>query len=342
MGELERMAQYRLPKHVWDYANGGAGSEATLRRNRAALARLAIEQRVLVDVRNIDLSVDFLGVRLPMPAIVAPMGGLFRFWPQGELEMARGAGRDGCMATVSGVCRWPVEQVAEAATGPLLFQLYHNGPREWVQAKLERVHSCPVYKAVCLTVDVPLYGRRDRDLDNRYGARASEETQELPEPKPPDPEYPAQHTWADVDWLRQHVRLPFGLKGILSAADARIALDHGVDFIWVSNHGGRQLDSARATVEALPDVAEVVAGRVPIVVDGGFTRGSDVVKGLALGATVVAMGKAASWGLAAGGADGIAAMLRIIREETRLAMGLSGHTSMRELTPDVVRTAGAA
>jgi 4-hydroxymandelate oxidase len=201
------------------------------------------------------------------------------------------------------------------------------------------VQRCPRYMAICLTVDNAIYSRRDRDLLNRFsaGSRGSTDRSHLPEQPGPDHDRAMHLTWDDVDWLRSIVRLKLGIKGIGSAEDARIALDHGVDFIWVSNHGGRQLDDARATVDVLPEVAAAVGGRVPIVVDGGFQRGTDVIKGKALGATVVAMGKAASWGLTMGGADGIEAMLRILKEELRIAMGLSGNTSVRALNPSMLR-----
>ena len=339
MGEVQQLAEAKLPKEIWDYANGGSASETTLRRNRAALAHWALEQRVLRDVHDIDLSVEFLGQTLPIPVIIAPMGSLYRFWDRGDIEMAAGAGREGVVATVSGVCGWPMEEIAEAATAPLIFQLYHHGPREWVQPRLDRVQRCPQYMAICLTVDNAIYSRRDRDLFNRFnaGSRNRTDRAHLPEQPGPDHDRAMYLTWDDVDWLRKIVKVKLGIKGIGSAEDARIALDHGVDFIWVSNHGGRQLDDARATLDVLPEVVEAVAGRAPIVVDGGFQRGTDVIKGKALGATVVAMGKAASWGLTMGGADGIAAMLRILREELRIAMGLSGNTCIRSLTPSILR-----
>ncbi|SRR5579884_1518091 len=339
IAELQQLAEAKLPKEVWDYANGGSATETTLRRNRAALTKWAIEQRVLVDVSNIDLSVDFLGYTMPIPVIVAPMGSLYRFWDKGDIEMARGAGQEGVVATVSGVCGWPMEDIAEAATAPLIFQLYHHGPRDWVQPRLERVMRCPQYMAICLTVDNAIYSRRDRDLFNRFAAssRANRDRANLPEMPGPDHDYVQGLTWDDVDWLKSICRLPFGLKGIGTAEDARRALDHGVDFVWVSNHGGRQLDDARATIDVLQEVAEAVAGRVPIVVDGGFQRGTDVMKGVALGATAVAMGKACSWGLTMGGPEGIAGFLKILREELRIAMGLSGNTCMRELKPGILR-----
>lgn len=331
--ELVELAEARLSKQFWDYANGGSASETTLRRNRNALARWAIEQHVLVNVRNIDLSVEFLGQTLPMPVIVAPMGSLYRFCDRGDIEMARGAGRQGVVATVSGVCGWPMEDIAEAATAPLIFQLYHHGPRDWAQERLERVMRCPQYMAICLTVDNAIYSRRDRDHENRFVANSRATRGQLSELPGPDHDYVQGLTWDDVDWLKSICRVPFGVKGIATADDAKRAVDHGVDFIWISNHGGRQLDDARATVDVLPEVANAVAGRVPIVVDGGFQRGTDVIKGCALGATVVAMGKACSWALSMGGADGIEAFLKIIHDELRIAMGLSGNTCLRELTP---------
>ncbi|HEX6513092.1 MAG TPA: alpha-hydroxy acid oxidase [Chloroflexota bacterium] len=338
MGELQQLAEAKLPKEYWDYANGGSASETTLRRNRSALTRWAIEQRILVDVHEIDLCAEFLGKTFPLPIIIAPMGSLYRFWERGDIEMAIGAGREGVVATVSGVCGWPMEEVAENATAPLIFQLYWHGPREWVEPRLERVQRCPQYMGICLTVDNAIYSRRDRDLLNRFaaGSRGSRDREHLPEKPGPDHDMPSHLTWADVDWLRGIVRLPLGVKGIGCADDARRALDHGVDFIWISNHGGRQLDDARATIDVLPEVVEAVAGRAPIVVDGGFQRGTDLIKGKALGATMIAMGKAFSWGLTMGGADGVQAELRILREELRINMGLSGNTCMRELTPSVL------
>ena len=230
------------------------------------------------------------------------------------------------------------DSIADEASGPLLFQLYWQGDREWAAARLARVHSRPRYAAICLTVDSAVYSRRDRDLAGGFVANASSGGRAgLPEPPNPEPRYPMRLTWSDAGWLRTQTKLPLGLKGVMTAADAHRAVEHGMDFVWVSNHGGRQLDDGRATIDALRDVVQAVGGRVPVIVDGGFTRGADVVKGLALGATAVAMGKACAWGLAAAGPDGIQQMLQIIREELRIALALSGHTSIGQLTPESVR-----
>jgi isopentenyl diphosphate isomerase/L-lactate dehydrogenase-like FMN-dependent dehydrogenase len=326
--EIEHAARNILPPEVWDFGKGGAETETTLRRNRRALRRLAIRQRVLVDVRHIDLSTTFLGMPLPMPVAVAPIGSLALFHPEGDLEMARGAGLSGNLSVVSGVTGWPVEAVAKEAKGPLLFQLYHFGDRSWAQELLGRVEASG-YRAVCLTVDSPVYGRRERDLRRRFDPRFA--CRDTPCPPPPDNSYSARLNWEDVGWLKSIVSVPLGLKGILTPEDARLAIEAGVQIVWVSNHGGRQLDHTQATIDVLPEIVDAVAGRAEIVIDGGFARGTDVIKAIALGAKMVAIGRAALWGLAAAGAVGIDRTFQLIREEMTTAMALCGQTSIRGL-----------
>jgi isopentenyl diphosphate isomerase/L-lactate dehydrogenase-like FMN-dependent dehydrogenase len=332
--EIERAARNILPSKVWGFGKGGAETETTLRRNRRALRRLAIRQRVLVDVRHVDLSTTFVGMPLPMPVAVAPMGSLALFHPEGDLEMARGAGLSGNLAVVSGVTGWPVEAVAKEARGPLLFQLYHFGDRSWVQELLERVEASG-YRAVCLTVDVPVYGRRERDLCQCFDPRFA--STGPPNPPPPDTTFPARLNWEDVGWLKSIVSVPLCLKGILTPEDARLAVEAGVQIVWVSNHGGRQLDHTQATIDVLPEIVDAVAGRAEIVIDGGFARGTDVIKAIALGAKVVAIGRTALWGLAAAGAAGVDRTLQLLREEMATALALCGQTSIRGLRPDLIR-----
>jgi isopentenyl diphosphate isomerase/L-lactate dehydrogenase-like FMN-dependent dehydrogenase len=331
--EIEQAARIVLPPEVWDFGKGGAETETTLRRNRRALRRLAIRQRVLVDVRHIDLSTMFLGMPLPMPVAVAPMGSLSLFHPEGDLEMARGAGLNGILFVVSGVTGWPVEAVAKEAEGPLLFQLYHFGDRSWAKELLGRVEASG-YRAVCLTVDSPVYGRRERDLHRRFDPRFA--CRGIQNPPPPDNRYSARLNWEDVGWLRSIVSVPLGLKGILTPEDARLAVEAGVQIVWVSNHGGRQLDHTQATIDVLPEIVDAVSGRAEIVIDGGFTRGTDVIKAIALGAKLVAMGRTALWGLAAGGAAGIDRTFQLIREEITTALALCGQTSVRGLKADLI------
>jgi isopentenyl diphosphate isomerase/L-lactate dehydrogenase-like FMN-dependent dehydrogenase len=261
------------------------------------------------------------------------MGGLVLFHPEGDCEMARGAAKGDTLQFLSGATGWSVEAVAAASPGLKMFQLYHMGDRAWVADLLARVEASG-YLCVCLTVDVQVYSRRERDIVARFSPRES--MLKAPNPRPPDSEYPARLTWADVDWLRKTTKLPIGLKGIMTARDARRAVEAGVELIWVSNHGGRQLDATQASIDALPAVAEAVGGAASIIVDGGFARGTDVVKGLAWGADAVAIGRTALWGLAADGAAGVACALDILRRELRTSMALAGQTSVRGLAPDVV------
>jgi isopentenyl diphosphate isomerase/L-lactate dehydrogenase-like FMN-dependent dehydrogenase len=331
--EIRKAARARLSRDAWNFGAGAAETETTRRRNRRALDRLAIAQNILVDVREIDLGTSLLGVSLSWPVAVAPMGGLVLFHPEGDVEMARGCGRADTLQFLSGATGWSVEDVAKAASGPKMFQLYHHGDRGWVAELLARVEASG-YSSVSLTVDVEVLGRRERDIVNRYNPR--EAMKIAPNPRGPDMHYPARLTWADVDWLRKTTRLPIGLKGIMTVADARRAVEAGVQIIWVSNHGGRQLDHTEATIDALPRIADAVGDRAEIVVDGGFSRGTDVVKGLARGARVVAVGRTALWGLAADGAEGVACAMDILRREIQTTMALCGQTSIKRLDPELV------
>ncbi|MGH7354386.1 MAG: alpha-hydroxy acid oxidase [Candidatus Rokuibacteriota bacterium] len=331
--EIRREARKALPREVWNFGDGGTETETTLRRNRKGLGRLAIRQDILVDARVIDTATSLAGVPLSWPGVIAPMGGLVLFHDEGDVEMGRGAERADTLQFLSGATGWPVEAVAAGSKGPKMFQLYHFGDRAWVADLLARVEASG-YLSVCLTVDVQVYSRRERDILARWSPR--EAMSNAPNPRGPDPNYPARLTWDDVDWLKKTTRLPLGLKGIMTAQDARRAVEHGVEIVWVSNHGGRQLDQTQAAIDALPDVVDAAAGRAAIVVDGGFTRGTDVLKGLACGADVVAVGRGALWGLAADGADGVARTLELLRDEMRIAMALSGHVSVKALARDVV------
>lgn len=332
--QIRRAAKQLLPPGPWAFGAGGAETETTLRRNRQAIQRLAIRQRVLVDVRNVDLTTTFLGMELPMPIAIAPMGSLILFHPQGDVEMVRGAAPSGNLAVVSGVTGWPVDEVAQAAKGPLIFQLYFGGPRSWAQELLSQVEASG-YRAVCLTVDLQRYGRRERDLDLRFDPREARKL--APNAQPPDMDYQARLTWDDVAWLRSILRVPLGVKGIMTAEDAKLAVEAGVKIIWISNHGGRQLDSAQATIDVLPEIVEMVDGRAEIMIDGGFRRGTDVIKALALGAKAVAMGRTMLWGLSVEGAAGVNRTLQILRDELETSLALCGQTSVRGLKPGLIR-----
>jgi isopentenyl diphosphate isomerase/L-lactate dehydrogenase-like FMN-dependent dehydrogenase len=331
--EFRREARAKLPREVFNFGDGGAETEMTLRRNRRAIQRLAIRQDILVDARELDTTTSLLGVPLSWPVVIAPMGGLILFHDEGDIEMGRGAERADTLQFLSGATGFSVESVAEASKGPKMFQLYHFGDRAWVTDYLARVEAAG-YHSVCLTVDVQVYSRRERDIAARWSPR--EAMAKAPNPRGPDPSYPTRLTWTDVEYLMKTTRLPIGLKGVMTARDAKRAVEMGVRLIWVSNHGGRQLDSTQASIDALPAIAEAVNGRADIVVDGGFNRGTDVLKGVALGATAVAVGRTALWGLAVDGADGVAAALGLLRQELRIAMALCGQTSVQRLPRDCV------
>jgi isopentenyl diphosphate isomerase/L-lactate dehydrogenase-like FMN-dependent dehydrogenase len=331
--EFRREARAKLPREVFNFGDGGAETETTLRRNRRAIQRLAIRQDILVDARELDTATSLLGVPLAWPVVIAPMGGLILFHDEGDVEMGRGAERADTLQFLSGATGFSVEAVAAASKGPKMFQLYHFGDRAWVTDYLARVEAAG-YHSVCLTVDVQVYSRRERDIAARWSPR--EAMVKAPNPRGPDPAYPTRLTWTDVEFLMKTTRLPIGLKGVMTARDARQAVEMGVRLIWVSNHGGRQLDSTQASIDALPAIAEAVNGRADIVVDGGFNRGTDVLKGVALGARAVAVGRTALWGLAVDGADGVAAALALLRQELRIAMALCGQTSVQRLPRDCV------
>ncbi|HWM78324.1 MAG TPA: alpha-hydroxy acid oxidase, partial [Methylomirabilota bacterium] len=228
--EIRKHAKKVLPRDVWNFGDGGAESETSLRRNRRAVDRLAIRQDILVDVREIDLRTSLLGMPLSWPVAIAPMGGLVLFHPEGDREMARGAAQGDTLQFLSGAAGWSVEDVAKASPGPKMFQLYHHGDRTWAADLLSRVEASG-YKSVVLTVDVQVYSRRERDIVHRYSPRESMKS--APNPRGPDPNYPERLTWDDVAWLKKTTRLPIGLKGIMTARDAKRAVEAGVDIIWV-------------------------------------------------------------------------------------------------------------
>ncbi len=333
LGQYEAAFAGKVKPEILAYVRGGSSSELSLRRNRGALERIVIEQRVGMDVGAIDLTTTFLGMHLPVPFTVCPMGGMPQVWPQGDVEMARGATVGGLLGVVNS--GGPVKERVEVASGPLMFQLYNYGDRDWVAGVLEEVQSAG-YKAITLTVDTGVPSRRDGHLEALYVASDGQPSALRPGAPGRDPKYLSMITWEYVRFLRELIHVPFGLKGIMHPDDARASLDCGLDFIWISNHGGRQLDSTRATIDALPRVVAAVGHRTPIVIDGGFRRGTDIIKGLALGASVVAIGRPYMWGLAQAGAEGAEAISQLLKSELEVDMALAGLTSVRGITRDAV------
>lgn len=336
LADFESLARARMDAAAWDYYAGGAGDERTIADNRAAWDRLRLRPRVLVDVSGRDLSVTALGTALPHPLILAPAAAHAFAHPDAERATARGAAAAGALYTLSTISTVPMEEVAATAPdAPRWFQLYAPIDRGACRELVERA-SAAAYRALVVTVDLPLAGNRERDDRNRFVVPLGVH---LPPSQPTDETglvILATMTWDDLDWIRSVASIPVVVKGILRADDAARAVDAGCDGVWVSNHGGRQLDTSIATGDALPEIAEAVDGRALIVVDGGVRRGIDALKGLALGADLVAVGRPALWGLAVDGAGGVARVIEILREELSLAMALAGCRGVDEITRDLV------
>jgi isopentenyl diphosphate isomerase/L-lactate dehydrogenase-like FMN-dependent dehydrogenase len=322
--EIIQEARRRLNQGAWDYLVGGSESETTLRRNRLAFDRVAFRPRILIDVSDIDPSTTFMGQRLRIPAILAPIGSLQVFDPEGAVASTKAATEFGIMHVVSSVTEPALEDTAAATATPKIFQLYVHGDMKWTEDILGRVQQAG-YAALALTVDVAHYSRRERPMMTRY--------QPPTRRVPPNRKYLASLTWETMDRIKEMAGLPFMLKGVQTAEDAEIAVQHGVDVIWVSNHGGRQIDHGLGSMETLAEIVQAASGKARIIVDGGVQRGSDILKAVALGADVVALGRLQGWGLAAGGKDGIVRMLEILEDELISAMGLTGITSIGQATP---------
>ena len=319
---------------AWDYLVGGSESETTLRRNRLAFDRVAFRPRILVDVTEVDTSTEFFGQRLRIPAILAPIGSLQVFDPDGGVAATKAATEFGIMHCVSSVTQPALEETAQATETPKIFQLYVNGDDDWLADILKRVKAAG-YVALALTVDVAHYSRRERPMLSRYQPPTRRQM------VPPERRYLSGLTWEKMDRIKDMIGLPFMLKGVQTAEDAELAVEHGVDYVWVSNHGGRQIDHGLGSLETLPEIVQAVRGRARIIVDGGVQRGSDILKAVALGADVVALGRLQAWGLAAGSVAGCVRMLEIVEDELVSAMGLAGLTSISQVTSKYVCRAEA-
>jgi len=349
--ELEDMARAKVPRPSFDYIAGGAEDEVSLRRNREAYDKWALRPRVLVDVAQRDPSATVLGQRISMPVLVAPTAFHGLVHPDGEVATARGAAASGTIMVASAIATRTLEDIAAAVPAPRWFQLYVWKDRA-VTADLVRRAAAAGYRALCLTVDTPFLGRREKDDRNAFtlppglgianvrpagldgmpeserGSAFAKYVAELLDPSV---------TWRDIGWLRSLTSLPLVLKGIMTSEDATLAVENGVQGMVVSNHGGRQLDSTLGTLDALPDIVAAVHGRAEVYMDGGIRRGTDVLKALALGAKAVFVGRPILWGLALGGADGVRAVLQHLRTEIELAMALAGRSDVSQIDRSLIQ-----
>lgn len=346
--DFEPLARERMSHMAWEYVNGGVADEITVRWNREALDRIRLQPNILVDVSKLDTRVRIFDQEMPFPIVLAPTSAHRVVHPEGEIATARGAGAAGATMAVSTLATTSIGDVGAAATGPLWFQLYVQNDRAFTHDLVQRAEAAGC-RALCLTVDLPVPGARNRETRAKF---------ELP----PGTEYPnlkglklssaRSHlpgeggvysallspnvTWKEVDWLRSFAKVPLLLKGVLNPGDADLAVKAGVSGLIVSNHGGRNLDTLPATAEALPRVTEKVAGRVPVLMDGGVRRGTDVLKALALGARAVLIGRPYLYGLAVAGADGVSRVVNILRAEFEMAMALTGRATVASIDRSVL------
>ena len=375
MEDLRRAARRRLPRAVFDFVDGGVAGEVTLRRNRSAFEELTFRPRVLVDVSERDQSTTVLGQRIKTPVIVSPTGMAGICWPYGEIAAARAAAQAGTIYTLSTHASCSIEEVASGAPGPLWFQLYVWQNRDLTRSFVERAREAG-YRALVLTVDVPVISTRERDhrngftippritasnvadtiwrvgwirgvlrgpkltLKNLVGAPGAPNTDIVTLGGVANRQVDPSINWGDLAWFRSLWPGPLLLKGIMSAEDAVRAVDHGVDGIVVSNHGGRQLDYAPASLEVLPEVADAVGGRIEILLDGGVRRGSDVLKAIALGARAVMVGRPYLYGLSRAGQAGVEQALGILKTELDRTMALVGVRNLEEADRSILRGDG--
>ncbi|MBM3529684.1 MAG: alpha-hydroxy-acid oxidizing protein [Alphaproteobacteria bacterium] len=329
--ELVAAARARLNRNVWDYLIGGAETETSVRRNRLGLDSLAFRPRIMRDVNTTDTAGSFLGRKLKMPIALAPIGSIERFDPAASAAVANAAGSFGCAMFQSSVSTPDLEVTAkEVPEGPKVFQLYVRGDHAWVEAIFDRAVAAG-FGGLCLTVDTHHYSRRERDISKRYAA-ASARTAD-------GARYQKGLDWKQFDKLRKRYKLPMIVKGIATGEDARLAVEHGVDVVYVSNHGGRQLDHGLGTIDVLPEVVAAVGKKAEIIIDGSFCRGTDVLKAIALGADTVCVGRLYALGMAAAGRNGIYRVLELLHDEMVRDMGLLGVNRLAELDPSYVRPA---
>lgn len=347
LGDFERAAKAVMPPLAWEYVSGGAGDELTLRWNHEAYERIRLTPTALVDVSKLDTRVHLLGRELAFPILLAPTAYQKLSHPEGELATVRGAADANATMVLSTMSTVSLEEVAAAAKTPLWFQLYVQPDRGFTRALVERAEAAG-YQALVVTVDTPVLGPRYRELRARFKLPPGLERANLRGLNvPATVQRPTEQsiftntldpalTWKDIEWLRSITRLPVLLKGIENPEDGRRAVASGVAGVIVSNHGGRNLDTGPATIEALPRVAEAVAGKIPVLVDGGIRRGTDIVKALALGANAVLIGRPYVHGLAVEGSRGVTRIVNILRREMEAAMALCGRTSVAQIDASVI------
>lgn len=329
--DFEKKAEAKMSRLAYEYVASGAADELTLRWNRLAFDAIKLNPTVLADMTQPDTRVSLFGDELAYPILIAPTAYHRIMHPDGELATVRGAGIASTTYVVSSFTTTPLETIAENATKPLWFQLYVRDDREFTKDLVQKAEALGC-RALCVTVDTPVGGVRNREQRINFGLPSGIQAPYMLAPGPQKKPL----TWTDITWLTSLVNIPVLVKGILNAEDAERAIQAGVSGIVVSNHGGRNLDTVPATIDVLPSIAGRVAKRVPVLLDGGIRRGTDVLKAMALGASAVLVGKPVCYGLACGGADGVAKVMAILREELELAMILTGRATIDQIDRSVL------
>ena len=332
--EIVKAAKQNLSRGDWDYLVGAADTEASLRRNRAAVESWVFRPRILNDVHDVETNTEILGVPLRIPVLLPPIGSVQAFDPAGGAGVAEAASEFGVLQILSSACSPSFEEVAAAVQGPRIYQLYLMGDEKWMDDIIERSIDAG-YVGFCLTADTQVYSRRERDILKRYVPMSGR----LAGNSSPQFNYQTTMSWDTVAHIKEKFDIPLMVKGVMDSDDASRCVDAGVDVVYVSNHGGRQLDHTKACIDALPQVVSSVEGRVPVVVDGGFLRGADVVKALCLGATAVGMGRFEGFAMAAGGTKALVEALSIVEQEIQITMALLGVRTLAELTDGHVERA---
>ncbi|UFH52437.1 alpha-hydroxy acid oxidase [Spirosoma sp. KNUC1025] len=329
--DFEKKAEANMTRLAYEYVASGAADEVTLRWNRQAFDAIKLNPTVLADMEKPDTRLSLFGYELPYPILIAPTAYHRLMHPEGELATARGASAARATYVVSSFTTTPLEEIANVASQPLWFQLYVRDDREFTKELIQKAESLG-FKAICITVDTPVGGVRNREQRVDFGLP---DTLNAPYMIAPGPQKKPV-TWKDIEWLKSAVNIPVLVKGILNPNDAVRAIQTGVSGIIVSNHGGRNLDTVPATIDVLPYIVERVANRVPILMDGGIRRGTDVLKAIALGAKAVLVGKPICYGVACGGAAGVAKVMTILKEELELAMILTGRPTLADIEKSVL------
>lgn len=331
--DYESLAQAHMEPAAWHYYASGSDDEVTLHANRTAFERIRLRPRMLVDVGNCDMRTTILGTPVSMPILIAPTAFHCLAHVEGECATAQAAGRSGTLMVASTSSNRSLEDIARAGSGPFWFQLYIHDRK----TSLELIQRATLvgYRALVITVDSPHWGHKERAIRSGFSlppylSKANFQDEDIAKEN-------VFVTWETLDWLRSLTSLPIILKGILTAEDAALAVKHGVNGIIVSNHGGRQLDSVSASIEALPEVVEAVDGCCEVYLDGGIRRGTDILKALAMGAQAVLVGRPVLWGLATNGAEGVRHVLEILRTELELAMKLAGRPTLASIDRSLVK-----